>query len=174
MTDEHTPTAGKTSHDLAGRTVREVMTRGPITIAPDAPLAAAAAVLHEREIRHLPVVDEAGRVVGILSDRDVRGVLLAPVLGQYLSARGQRSLRSVSASLQGMRVRDAMTWDAVVIEPTAPLVQAAAIMFEGRFGCLPVVERGVLVGIVTERDVLKAIAAFLPSIRGSDPDSYFW
>jgi CBS domain-containing protein len=47
-------------------------------------------------------------------------------------------------------------------------------MFEGRFGCLPVIEAGRLVGIVTERDVLKALAATLPAVRGMDPDNYLW
>lgn len=166
------PEAAK--RDLAASTVQDVMTRSPITIDPGAPLETAAAVMREREIRHLPVVDDAGRLVGILSDRDVRGVLLAPVLEQYLSPAARRSLDTVSGALRDVRVRDAMTWDAVAIEPNAPLAQAAALMFEGRFGSLPVVQAGVLVGIVTERDVLKALAVILPAIRGSDPDTYFW
>jgi len=174
MTSEHEDKHDAARHDLAGSTVRDAMTRSPITIDPDAALETAAAVMREREIRHLPVVDDAGRLVGILSDRDVRGVVLAPVLGQYLSPAARKSLERISVALRDVRVRDAMTWDHLAIEPGAPLAQAAALMFEARVGSLPVVEAGVLVGIVTERDVLKALAVLLPAIRGNDPDTYFW
>jgi CBS domain-containing protein len=174
MTSEHEAKRDAARRDLAGSTVRDAMTRNPTTIDPDAALETAAAVMSEREIRHLPVVDDGGRLVGMLSDRDVRGVVLAPTLGQYLSPAARKALEAVSAALRDVRVRDAMTWDHVAIEPGAPLAQAAALMFEGRFGSLPVVEGGVLVGIVTERDVLKALAVLLPAIRGSDPDTYFW
>jgi CBS-domain-containing membrane protein len=53
--------------------VHEVMTKGPITIDPEASLETAAAVMREREVRHLPVVDEGGRLVSIITDRDLRG-----------------------------------------------------------------------------------------------------
>jgi CBS domain-containing protein len=154
--------------------VRDVMTKDPITIDPEAPLETAAAVMQERQVRHLPVVNEAGRLVGLIGDRDLRGALLAPALAEHLSGAAQRRLRNLSATLANLRVRDAMTWDAVTIEPGAPVARAAAIMFEGRFGCLPVIEAGRLVGIVTERDVLKALAATLPAVRGIDPDNYLW
>jgi acetoin utilization protein AcuB len=80
----------------------------------------------------------------------------------------------VTASFEELRVRDAMTGGVVTTSPEAPLAQAAAIMAEGRFGSLPVVEGGKLVGLVTERDVLKALATTLPAVRGLDPDTYFW
>jgi acetoin utilization protein AcuB len=154
--------------------VRDVMTRTPITIDPEAPLETAVTVMREREIRHLPVVDETGRLIGMITDRDLRGAVLAPVLAEYLSPSAQRRLRRLSADLGNLRVRHAMTWDGVTIGPEASIAQAAAVMFERRFGSLPVVDRGQLVGIVTERDVLKALAATLPAVRGIDPDNYFW
>ena len=64
--------------------VRDVMTRRPITVDPDAPLATAAAVMREKAIRHLPVVDDAGRLVGIITDRDLRSAALAPALAPAL------------------------------------------------------------------------------------------
>lgn len=152
--------------------VRDVMTKTPITIDPEAPLGTAAAVMREREIRHLPVVDKDGRLVGMITDRDLRWAVLAPVLAEHLSLGAQRRFRSLSAALENLRVRDAMTWDAVTIRSDASIAQAAAIMFEGRFGSLPVVDRGQLVGIVTERDVLKALAATMAAVRGNDPDTY--
>jgi acetoin utilization protein AcuB len=154
--------------------VRDVMTKDPITIDPEAPLETAAAVMQERQVRHLPVVDEAGRLVGLIGDRDLRGALLAPAVAEHLSGAAQRRIRSLVGALANLRVRDAMTWDAVTIDPQAPVARAAALMFEARIGCLPVVEGGRLIGIVTERDVLKALAATLPAVRGIDPDNFLW
>lgn len=155
-------------------TVRDVMTRSPITIDPEAPVATAIAVMREREVRHLPVVGAGGRLVGMVTDRDLRSAVFAPALREYLSLAAQRRLRSASEALENLRVRDVMTWDAVTIGPEAPLAQAAALMSEGRFGSLPVVEGGRLVGIVTERDVLRALARSLEAVRGVDADTMFW
>jgi acetoin utilization protein AcuB len=155
-------------------TVKDAMTRNPITIDPDAPLATAMATMTERQVRHLPVVDDQGRLVGMITDRDLRNAAFSPALAEYLSRGAQRRLRGLAETFEEMRVRDAMTWGVVTTSPQAPLAQAAAIMAEGRFGSLPVVEGGKLIGLVTERDVLKALAATLPAVRGLDPDTYFW
>lgn len=132
------------------------------------------AVMRERQVRHLPVVDDAGKLLGIVTDRDLRSAAFAPAIGEYLSVSGRRRLRGVSEGLENLRVRDAMTWDCVTIAPDALVAQAAALMFEGRFGSLPVVEGGDLRGIVTERDVLRVLARAQAPARGIDPDSYFW
>lgn len=154
--------------------VAGVMTRSPITIDPEAPLGTAMAVMKERAVRHLPVVDDAGRLVGMLTDRDLRNAAFAPALAEYLSRASQRRLRGVAESFEELRVRDAMTWGVVTTTPSAEAAQAAAIMCEARLGCLPVVEDGKLVGVVTERDLLKALAATLPPVKGFDPDTYLW
>jgi predicted transcriptional regulator len=62
----------------------------------------------------------------------------------------------------------------ITTPPEALLAGAAALMHERRIGCLPVVTPGQLIRIITDRDVLKGLAATLPAIRGADPDSYFW
>ena len=154
--------------------VRDVMTKQPITIDPDAPLATAAAVMREREIRHLPVIDVAGRLMGIITDRDLRSAVFTPLVAEYLPSDERRQLRGVGETLENLRVRDAMTWDTVTTGPDVPLAQAAAVMFSARVGSLAVVEASRLMGIITERDVLKALAATVPAIRGADPDTYLW
>ncbi|MBI2159681.1 MAG: CBS domain-containing protein [Candidatus Rokubacteria bacterium] len=154
--------------------VREVMSKDPITIDPEAPIATAIAVMRDKGVRHLPVVDDAGRLLGVISDRDLRDAVFAPAFAEHLSLVARRRLRGLSATLEGLRVKDVMTWDAVTTKPEAALAQAAAVMFEGRFGSLPVVEKDELVGIITERDVLRALAETLPSVRGIDPDTYLW
>lgn len=154
--------------------VKDVMTRAPYTIDPDAPVETATAVMRERGVRHLPVVDDTGKLTGMVSDRDVRDAVFAPVFAERLSASGRRRLRSVAATLESLKVKDVMTWGGVTIEPDTLLAQAAAVMFEARIGSLAVVRKGRLVGIVTERDVLRALALTLPSVRGVDPDTYLW
>jgi acetoin utilization protein AcuB len=58
--------------------VKNVMTRKPYTIDPEAPIAMAAALMRDRGVRHLPVVDHGGKLVGMISDRDVRDAVFAP------------------------------------------------------------------------------------------------
>lgn len=154
--------------------VLEVMTKAPLTIDPEAPLATAVAVMRERAVRHLPVVDDAGRLVGVVTDRDLRGAVFAPAFAEHLSPGARARLRSLTATLEDLRVRDVMSWGPMTIGPDAPIAQAAAVMLTAGIGCLPVVEGARLLGIVTERDALKTLAAMLPSERGADPDNYFW
>jgi acetoin utilization protein AcuB len=153
--------------------VVDVMHRRPITIDPDAPLGTALAVMVERGVRHLPVVDDWGRLVGMLTDRDMRSTVVGPTIAERLPNRWRRRAARLQERTENLRVRDAMTWDCVTTGPSASLGEAAARMADGRFGCLPVVDGGRLIGILTEHDVLRAIADQLPAIRG-DADDYFW
>ncbi len=139
--------------------VKELMTPDPITIDPDAPLGTAMAVMRDKAVRHLPVVDEAGRLLGILTDRDLRSAAFGPALAEHLSLGAQRRLRGVSQALEEVRVRDAMTWNVVTTHPDATIAHAAAAMFQGRLGGLPVVQDGRLVGMLTERDLLRALGS---------------
>ncbi len=141
-------------------TVRDVMTRDPVTIEPEAPLAAALAAMRERAIRHLPVVDGGGRLVGIITDRDLRQASFARF----------RALREADQDLQ---VQGIMTWALVTIHPEATIAHAARVMFERRVGSLPVVEDGRLVGILTERDLLRALMKEYPETP-ADPGAWLW
>lgn len=154
--------------------VRDVMTAKPMTIDPEAPLETAVAVMRERGLRHLPVVDDAGRLVGIVTDRDIRSAIVGPAIAEYASTTDRGRLRALAGDLHDVRVGHVMTWGALTTAPDALVAQAAAVMADARIGCLPVVESQQLVGILTEHDVLKALAATLPSIKGADPDDYFW
>ena len=137
--------------------VKDVMARDPVRIDPEAPVGTALDMMRTRRIRHLPVVDEAGGLVGIVTDRDLRHAALAPALQEYLSVRAHRRARQLAETIEGLRVRDVMTWVVVTTGPETPLLSAALIMFESRVGSLPVLEAGRLVGLLTERDVLKAL-----------------
>jgi acetoin utilization protein AcuB len=137
--------------------VKDVMTKDPIAIDPEAAVGTALDVMRTKHIRHLPVVDDAGTLVGIVTDRDLRHAALAPALDEYLSVRAHRRARQMSETLENLQVKDVMTWAVVTTGPEAPLTYGALIMFERRVGSLPVLERGRLVGMLTERDVLRAL-----------------
>jgi acetoin utilization protein AcuB len=118
--------------------VRDVMTRGLVTIGPETPGHEARRLLDEHRIRHLPVVD-GGRLVGMVSDRDVR---------------------SAAGGSPTTVAREIMTPAPVTITSDARVEHAARVMLDARFGSLPVVD-GDLVGIVTYTDLLRALVHVL-------------
>jgi len=124
--------------------VKDAMTREIVTLSPDETAGTALALCRERRIRHLPVLKE-GKLVGIVSDRDLRSS--TPALGD--PARTE--------ALQEILVEDVMATDVVSALPDDPVEQAANTMREHRIGCLPVVEGGELVGIITASDVMDAL-----------------
>ena len=137
--------------------VKDAMTTEPITVELDTPLGTAIAIMRGRGIRHLPVVDDDGRLVGVITDRDLRSALPGSVLASELPAEGGDGRPSPDAELERIPVRQAMSWVVVTTQPEAPLRHAALVMLERRIGSLPVVDGGTLVGILTERDVLRAL-----------------
>ena len=124
--------------------VKDSMTREVVALSPEDTAKAALALCREKRIRHLPVLEE-GRLVGIASDRDFRDA--APPFGDPGRA----------AALAEIRVGQVMARDVVTAVSDDPIEQAANTMRERRIGCLPVVESGELVGIVTASDVMDAL-----------------
>jgi acetoin utilization protein AcuB len=129
--------------------VSDVMTKHPTVVNLDTPVRQAADLMRTESIRHLPVVDEADHVLGMLTDRDLRHAAFMPMLGEHTGCPPHRA--------KAPRVRDVMTWSVVTTDAETPLVQAALTMFQRRIGSLPVVEDARLVGILTERDVLAGL-----------------
>ncbi|MBI1846532.1 MAG: CBS domain-containing protein [Candidatus Rokubacteria bacterium] len=130
--------------------VADCMTRGVATIHSDALARGAAQMMRTRRIRHLPVVDREGGLVGIVTDRDLRQVLFDPVM--------QARAGHLAGALKAVTVRDVMTWAVLTVQPDTPLRDAARLMHERKVGALPVVAGGRVVGILSETDVLKAFA----------------
>lgn len=132
--------------------VRDRMTRIVATTHPEVPVMAARELMRKRVLRHLPVVDPRGRLVGIVTDRDLRQVVFMPTLRDRVPEVGEL--------LQRLTVSDIMTRAVIVVKPGARIDEAARLMHEKRLGALPVVERGRLVGIITETDILAAFEEF--------------
>ncbi|MDP8940788.1 MAG: CBS and ACT domain-containing protein [Actinomycetota bacterium] len=125
--------------------VRDAMTREVITLEPEASAARAWGICREKGIRHLPIVEE-GRLLGLVSDRDLRDV--SP----------PRAGRDQENTLGWVRVRDIMSTDVVTIHPLDTIDHAAREIHDRKIGCLPVVADGELVGIVTSQDMMRTLA----------------
>ena len=131
--------------------VRDVMTADPTTLKRNDRLTLADDIMRLGRVRHLPVVDDDDQtVVGIVTQRDLFRDALAQALGYGRHA--QRKL------LDTLSVKDVMATEVVTASPDASLVEAAKILTERKIGCLPVVENGKLIGILTEGDFVALVA----------------
>ncbi len=131
--------------------VRDVMTADATTLKRNDKLTLADDIMRLGRIRHLPVVDDDGQLlVGIVSQRDLFRDALAQALGY-----GRHAQRQILGTLA---VKEVMTSDVVTTSPDTSLVEAARLLTERKIGCLPVVENGRLVGILTEGDFVALIA----------------
>ncbi len=122
------------------------MTKDPKTVGPDEPLTKAAEIMQASRINHLPVVDGEGKLVGILSDTDLRNASLA---GWGLSGEGAKAGRIPL-------VREVMKTEVWSITPEDFVEDALLIIKTKRFGALPVLSGDRLVGIITKIDLINA------------------
>jgi CBS domain-containing protein len=148
----------------SGIKVRELMTRSPLTVRWDATIGAAWKLMKDQKIRHLPVLDEGGHLVGILTDRDLRQVIFEPSI--------QEQLGNLSRAYNILTVKEVMTWGVITVRPESDIRLAARLMHEQRIGALPVVKVGKVVGILTETDLLKAFADLLEGGIISKPERW--
>lgn len=140
--------------------VSTLMTRKPFTLAPDASLDEAMQLMDEHGLRHLPVV-EAGRLVGVVSDRD----LLAAT--GWLPARVRELYQDRSTDQRSRTLREIVQPKVRTLGPDDTVVSAAVELVASKIGCLPVLEHGELVGILTETDLVRA---FADACRGARQD----
>lgn len=131
--------------------VRDIMTCPVRTVRRDAPLTEVLQLMEQGGFRHVPVVDEAGRLVGILTDRDLAHRATGPM--GFLEARERNE------ALAAIEIYEVMTDDPLTVPPTASLPEAARLMMDHRISSLPVVDHGAVLGLVTATDFLRHIAA---------------
>src|SRR6516162_8867403 len=131
--------------------VKDVMTAEVTTLRWNEQLTLADDLMNLGRIRHLPVLDDDGReVVGVVSQRDLFRGALAKAIGY-----GPRAGRKLLAKLV---VKEVMTTDPITTTPETPLAEAARVLIERKIGCLPVIQKGRLVGILTEGDFVSIYA----------------
>jgi len=125
------------------RTVGQFMSTDLFTVQPDDLIDLAASVMDWRHIRHVPVEDEAGRLVGLVSHRGLLHLLTNRIGGKDIGV---------------VTVKEVMVPNPFTVSPSTPTLEAIEIMRKHRIGCLPVVEGDQLLGIVTSYDFLDASA----------------
>jgi CBS domain-containing protein len=130
--------------------VRDLMSRNVTTVQRNEQLVVAEDVMRLGRIRHLPVLDQDGTLVGLVSQRDLfhNGVERALGFGAHAHER----------AISTLSIKEAMTTEVVTTTPDTPIRQAAELMMGRKIGCLPVLENGELVGILTESDFVGFVA----------------
>lgn len=129
------------------------MRREVITVAPNETIANACALMNERRIRRIPVIDEENKLLGIISKEDLKKALPSAV---------DASISETSRALANQVTVDTfMTSTPITVNPTDTLEKVAAIMRKHKIGGIPVVEENILVGIITESDIFDAFVAIL-------------
>ena len=133
--------------DRKGPKVRDRMSKNPVTVQPDDALNEAIWKMERGRFRHLPVVDDAGKLIGMLSDRDVR--LIRPSLAFV-------EKNDANVQLWSTAVQQAAVFEPVKVNPETTLKEAAELMLRWHVGGLPVVgDKDKLVGIITYTDLLR-------------------
>jgi acetoin utilization protein AcuB len=135
--------------------VRDVMTPDPVTLSPEENLMEALQVMRRRHIRRIPVVAE-GKLVGLLTEGDLKRAepsTLSNTQEEFL------------AVMETTPVNRIMIENLLTTSPDAPLVDAARTLWTSKYGALPVLENGKLVGILTDNDLLGALVKLLERER---------
>jgi acetoin utilization protein AcuB len=128
--------------------MREKIQRNPVTIGSDASFYEARNLIHEKGVRHLPVVDKNNMLVGIVTDRDIREA--APSDATLLSVQELNYLLGKLKVSSFMTPKDKL----ITINPDTLIEEAVQLMHDNKIGCLPVLEQGKLYGLFTETDAL--------------------
>lgn len=133
--------------------VGERMTRNPVTISEDANIDDTLHLMRERKVRRLPVLDRDGKMVGIVSDKDLLHASPSPATSL--------SVYEVHYLLSKLTVKKVMSSPVITVGANTPLEEAARIMADNKIGGLPVVEDDKLIGIITETDIFKILLELL-------------
>lgn len=126
--------------------VRKKMKRDLITITKDERMTTAKKILQEKNIRHLPVV-EGKKLIGLVTNMDIRKAEASPATSL--------EIRELHYLLDKIKVSEIMTRNVLTVHPDTSVEEAATIIHDNKIGCLPVIEDGNLVGIITENDVME-------------------
>jgi len=138
--------------------VAKRMMRNPVFVDENDSMKKAMDIMKEREIRHLPVMKEREKLVGIVTERDIKQASPSPATAL--------EIREIYYLLDKVKVKQIMTRRVYTVSSHTSIEEAALIMREKKIGCLPVMDGGKLVGILTETDILDA---FLDSLGVHGP-----
>jgi acetoin utilization protein AcuB len=131
--------------------VRDVMTSNPVTMSPEDNLMEAVQLMRLRHIRRVPIVS-GGELVGLLAEGDLKRAEPSTL---------SSTQEEFTAVMEGTQINRIMIENLVTTSPDTPLVEAARTLWSSKYGALPVVENGKLVGILTDNDLLGALVKLL-------------
>lgn len=137
--------------------VKEFMTPEPITITPDTAVPAALRLMSDKKIRRLPVVDKHGKLVGIVSDKDLLHASPSPATSL--------AIWEITDLMSKLKVEKVMTRNVITVTEGTPLEEAALIMADKRIGSLLIMRDKELVGIITESDLFRVLLDLLGGRR---------
>lgn len=151
----------------------DVMTKNVVTVLPGVSIREVAEILVQRGISAVPVVNERGKIVGIVSEGDLlhrtETDTLEPRSWWLRLLTNEEILASRFIKANARRVEDIMTRDVVTVEPDTPLAEIATLLEKKHIKRVPVVTHGKLVGIVSRANLVQALAAAAHKERGSGP-----
>jgi acetoin utilization protein AcuB len=127
--------------------VKDRMSKRPLTIGAEESVSEAHRYMEEQKVRHLPVVDKAGKMVGLVTEDDL--LKAGPSIATSLSVWEIHSL------LMKIKVKDVMVRKVITTTEDTPIEEAAHMLLDHKIGCLPVMRDGRLVGIITESDLFR-------------------
>jgi acetoin utilization protein AcuB len=133
--------------------VGERMTRDPIVIYDNTSIYEAIKIMRDNKVRRLPVLNDKGALVGIVSERDLLYASPSPATSL--------SIDELHYLMSRITVADVMTTEVITVTEDTPLEEAARIMADNKIGSLPVERKGDLVGIITETDLFKIFLEWL-------------
>lgn len=143
--------------------VAEIMSRDLITLGPNASLADASKVMTEHNIHHIPIVEDEGTLVGLVSHRDVLSAQDSSLLGESAEARKDDYVAVSSVMIKDVHATD----------EHASLRGTALHMKQHKMGCLPVLRDGKLVGIITESDFVTIAITLMDQLEAAEPEEDF-
>jgi len=133
--------------------VRDYMTHPAVTVGWEEPVAVAWSLMQTKNIRHLPVIDPEGHLVGVVTEANLREVIAGLPSGE-----GEPDLAGAPPTLIVGKV---MTWRTDAVHPDSEITAAARLMQDRKIDALPVVEGDQVVGILTDIDIMRAFCRFL-------------
>lgn len=145
-------------------TAKYIMSENPITADPEMDVLKAAAIMIEKRINGLPVVDDQGVLLGIITQSDLitqqktfRLPSVFAILDSFVPLTSTKYLEDEIRKMSALKVKDAMTRKVVTVDPETKVSEMATIMVEKKFHTLPVIRDGKLVGVVGKEDLLGTL-----------------
>ncbi len=144
--------------------VKDRMTKHPLVVGEKDSVPETHQYMQAQKVRHLPVVDAAGKMVGLVAEEDL--LKAEPSIATTLS------IWEIHSLLDRLKVREVMVRDVQTTSEDTPIEEAAHLMLEHKIGCLPVLRNGELVGIITESDIFRTfMELFSVQDQGPAPDN---